>query len=194
MAKLAETVGEGVSDIFTGEIPTVTISLGDTGNYVLLLQKLLNYISVFYPTVPSVTEDGIFGQGTRDSVRQFQKTFGLSESGSVTPFVWDVLFRVYLNIITSVTPSLPNQGFPGNDLKRGDTGENVRLMQTYLNIISARYPSIPPVSEDGIFGGDTERAVLEFQKAVRLNPTGVIDVSTWERIVELYNFEEEQNS
>ena len=62
-------------------------------------------------------------------------------------------------------------------------------MQTYLNAISARYPNIPPVSEDGIFGGDTEDAVLAFQRAVRLNPTGVIDVSTWERIVELYNFD-----
>ena len=69
-------------------------------------------------------------------------------------------------------------------------GENVKLMQTYLNAISVRYPSIPPVTPDGIFGGDTENAVLEFQKAVRLNPTGVIDVSTWERIVELYNFEQ----
>lgn len=190
VAKLAETVGEGVSDIFSGEIPNVTIILGDNGNYVLLLQKLINYISIFYPSVPSVTEDSVFGQKTRDAVIQFQKTFGIPQTGTVTPTVWDALYRVYVNIINSVTPSLPNQGFPGRDLRRGDTGENVRLMQTYLNVISRRYPSIPPVSEDGIFGGETQEAVLEFQRAVRLNPTGVIDVSTWERIVELYNFEE----
>lgn len=190
VAKLAETVGEGVSDIFSGEIPTTTISLGDTGNEVLLLQKLLNYISVFYPSVPSVSEDSVFGQLTRDSVLQFQRTFGISQTGIVTPKVWDALFKVYLNIINSVTPSLPNQGFPGTDLKRGDSGENVRLMQTYLNSISKRYPSITPVTADGIFGGETEEAVIEFQRAVRLNPTGIIDVSTWERIVELYNFEQ----
>lgn len=192
VAKLAETIGEGVSDIFSEEIPDITITTGDTGNYVLLLQSLLDYISIFYPSVPSVTKDGIYGRATEDSVLSFQKTFGLTESGTVTPLVWNALYRVYLNIINSITPSLPNQGFPGEDLRRGDTGENVKLMQTYLNVIARRYPTIPPVTEDGVFGGDTENAVLEFQRAVRLNPTGVIDVSTWERIVELYNFEESQ--
>ena len=190
VAKLAETIGEGVSDIFSEEIPSITISVGDTGNYVLLLQSLLDYISIFYPSIPAVAKDSIFGRATEDSVRQFQSTFGLSETGTVTPLVWNALYQVYLNIINSVTPSLPNQGFPGRDLRRGDMGENVKLIQTYLNTISRRYNTIPPVTADGIFGGDTERAVLEFQRAVRLNPTGVIDVSTWERIVELYNFEQ----
>lgn len=190
VAKLAETVGEGVSDIFSEDIPNITISLGDTGNYVLLLQSLIDYISIFYPSVPSVSKDGIFGRSTEDSVKQFQKTFGLTETGTVTPLIWNAMYQVYLNIINSITPSLPNQGFPGTDLRRGDSGENVKLMQTYLNTISRRYNTIQPVTIDGIFGGDTENAVLEFQRAVRLNPTGVIDVSTWERIVELYNFEQ----
>ena len=192
VAKLSETIGEGVSDIFSEDIPDVTISVGDTGNYVLLLQSLLDYISIFYPTIPAITKDGIYGRNTEDAVRQFQRTFGLTETGTVTPLIWNALYQVYLNIINSITPSLPNQGFPGRDLRRGDSGENVKLMQTYLNAIARRYTTIPVVTVDGIFGGDTENAVLAFQRAVRLNPTGVIDVSTWERIVELYNFEQNQ--
>lgn len=190
VAKLAETIGEGVSDIFSEEIPNITTSLGDTGNYVLLLQSLIDYISIFYPSVPAVEKDGIFGRATEDAVKQFQSAFGLSVTGIVTPIVWNALYQVYLNIINSVTPSLPNQGFPGRDLRRGDSGESVKLMQTYLNAIAARFPGIRPVSVDGIFGGDTENAVIDFQRSVRLNPTGVIDVSTWERIIELYNFEQ----
>ena len=107
----------------------------------------------------------------------------------VTPTVWDALYKVYIDIINSVTPSLPNQGYPGYDLRRGDSNEAVRLMQTYLNSISRdRYPNIPTVNEDGVFGGETERAVIAFQQSTGLNPTGVIDVTTWERISELYNF------
>ena len=189
VSKLSETIGEGVSDIFSEEIPNVTISVGDSGNYVLLLQSLIDYISLFYPSVPAVTKDSLFGRNTEDSVKQFQKTFGLTESGVVTPLVWNALYQVYLNIIKSITPSLPNQGFTG-DLKRGDSGESVRLLQTYLNTVARRYPGISPVSEDGFYGSDTENSVLEFQRALRLNPTGVTDVSTWERLVELYNFEE----
>lgn len=187
--KLAEVIGEGESDVFGEQVPTVTVSVGDTGDYVLLLQKLLNYISVFYPTVPSVGEDSIFGERTADSVRSFQRTFGMSITGVVTPMVWDALYRVYIDIINSVTPSLPNQGYPGYELRRGSSSEAVRLMQTYLNAISRdRYPNIPTVTEDGVFGGNTENAVLAFQRNVGLNPTGVIDVTTWERIAELYNF------
>ena len=125
VAKLAETVGEGVSDIFSAEIPNVTLSLGDTGNYVLLLQSLLDYINIFYPSVPSVAKDGVFGSATDDAVRQFQRTFSLLQTGVVNETVWNVLYRVYLDIINSVTPSLPNQGFPGRDIRRGDSGENV---------------------------------------------------------------------
>ena len=187
--KLAEVIGEGESDVFSEDVPDVTISLGDTGDYVLLLQKLLNYISVFYPSIPSVTEDSVFGQLTQNSVREFQRTFGINITGVVTPAVWDALYRVYIDIINSVTPTLANQGYPGYDLRRGDRNEAVRLMQTYLNAISRqRYPSIPILSEDGVFGESTENAVLTFQRSVGLNPTGVIDVTTWERIAELYNF------
>ena len=187
--KLAEVIGEGESDVFSENVPGVTISVGASGDYVLLLQKLLNYIYVFYPTVKSVSEDSIFGQLTADSVRAFQNTFGLDATGVVTPTVWDALYKVYIDIINSVTPSLPNQGYPGYDLRRGDSNEAVRLMQTYLNSISRdRYPNIPTVNEDGVFGGETERAVIAFQQSTGLNPTGVIDVTTWERISELYNF------
>ncbi len=189
VTRLAETLGEGISEISPEEVPNVTIRLGDTGEYVLLLQRLINYISIFYTSVPSVIEDSAFGSATQAAVTQFQRTFGINQSGIVTPAVWDVFYRVYIDIINSVTPSLPNQGFPG-DLRRGDRGENVRLIQSYLNVVSKRYPSIPTLSEDGFFGQTTETAVLNFQRDVGLPQTGVIDVSTWERIVELYNFEE----
>ncbi len=189
VAKLAELTGEGVSDIFSGEIPNVTLSFGDSNDFVILLQAILNYIGVFYPSIPPVTPDGIFGTSTKNAVNAFEQTFGLEVTGTVTPAVWRALYEVYTDIIFTVTPSLPNQGYPGYDLKRGDTGEKVRLMQKYLNAASKKYPSIPAVSQDGVFGADTERAVLAFQKATGLNETGIINVSTWERIAEIYNFQ-----
>ncbi len=188
VTKLSEVIAEGESDIFSENVPTITIGVGDTGNYVLLLQKLLNYVSIFYPSVQSVNEDSIYGLMTENSVKEFQKTFGVNQSGIVTPSLWQTIYKVYIDIITSVTPSLPNQGFPGRNLSRGSMGDAVRLMQTYLNVITQRYPEIPIISEDGMYGNDTEQSVASFQKAVGLPSTGIIDVSTWERISELYNF------
>ncbi len=186
--KLAEVTGEGETDIFSGRVPTSTISRGDSGDEVLLLQRIINYLAIFYPSIPSVAEDSVFGQRTEDAIRQFQATFGLEQTGVVTPQIWEYLYDVNIYILRTITPILPRQGYPGQPLRRGDENQDVRLMQEYLSVISTRYPSVPQIEPDGIFGGDTELAVLRFQEATGLNSTGVIDVSTWDRIVEVYNF------
>lgn len=186
--KLAEVTGEGETDIFSGRVPTSTISRGDSGDEVLLLQRIINYLAIFYPTIPSVAEDSVFGQRTEDAIRQFQATFGLEQTGVVTPQIWEYLYDVNIYILRTITPILPRQGYPGQPLRRGDENQDVRLIQEYLSVISTRYPSVPQIEPDGIFGGDTELAVLRFQEATGLNSTGVIDVSTWDRIVEVYNF------
>lgn len=186
--KLAEVTGEGETDIFSGRVPTSTISRGDSGDEVLLLQRIINYLAIFYPSIPSVAEDSVFGQRTEDAIRQFQATFGLEQTGVVTPQIWEYLYDVNIYILRTITPILPRQGYPGQPLRRGDENQDVRLIQEYLSVISTRYPSVPQIEPDGIFGGDTELAVLRFQEATGLNSTGVIDVSTWDRIVEVYNF------
>ncbi len=186
--KLAEVTGEGETNIFSGIVPTSTIRRGDQGNEVLLLQRILNYLAIFYPTISSVNEDSLFGQQTEESVRQFQQTFGLEQTGVVDSQLWQYLYDVNIYILRTITPSLSSQGYPGEPLRRGDENQNVRLMQEYLSVISTRYPTIPSVEPDGIFGGNTELAVQRFQQTTGLPATGVIDVTTWERIVEVYNF------
>ncbi len=192
--KLAEVLGEGIPTIFENVIPEVTISIGEQGDYALLLQLLLNYISYFYPTVEGVVRDGIFGQDTLNSLLSFQRTFGLAETGVVNPNVWTALYMVYRYILRLIRDTEANQQYPGTELSRGDTGESVRLIQTYLAAISERYPSVPSLTPDGVFGGETERAVLSFQRAFGIPVTGRINAATWERIVEVYNFSQRQDT
>lgn len=65
-------------------------------------------------------------------------------------------------------------------------------MQEYLNRIAKAYPVIQPVDTDGVFGPATENAVKAFQRRFFLKPTGIIDAQTWEQIVAIYNFLENQ--
>lgn len=185
---VSEIGGEGIPEAFTGEIPDFTLNQGEQGFYVLLLQLLLNYISVFYPSVPRVSRDSIFGAQTANSLRAFQKAFGLEQTGVVTPDVWQALFNTVFDIIKETIEYLPDSGYPGTPLKLGDRNEAVRLMQTYLNALSARYPNISPITADGVFGPATQREVLALQRDNALPQTGEIDAATWERIVELYKF------
>ncbi len=191
--RLSELVGEGISDVFSGTVPDVTITVGERGDYALLLQLLLNYISYFYPTVQGVARDGIFGNATLQSLNSFQRTFSLAQTNTVTPALWSALFQVYLYILRTTANLLPEQTYPG-PLSIGSENEAVRLLQTYLSVISTRYPDITAPNVDGVFGPATQRAVTAFQRVFGLSPTGTVDAATWERLIETYNFTISQQS
>ena len=186
--KLAELGGAGETGTLPETPPTVILKRGDTGRDVARLQFLLAYIGLFYDGIPSPALDGIFGSGTEQALIRFQAQFGLPETGETDAAVWQKLYEVYENILVTVTPELGEQSFPGNALRRGSRGEDVRLMQEYLTRISEAYSEIPALTPDGIYGAATEEAVRAFQRRFYLPVTGVIDIRTWEQIVAVYNF------
>ena len=59
-------------------------------------------------------------------------------------------------------------------------------LQTMLRLIAQTDNTIPLVNPDGIFGPETERAVLAFQSNVGLPPTGTVDFATWTAITNAY--------
>lgn len=119
---------------------------------------------------------------------------GLSQWGSVdlaraglTPF--EILRQYYgdIGIVENAPVADIDESYPGVPLKLGDSGNDVKIIQTQLNRISRNYPAIPKISqENGIFGLDTENAVREFQQIFGLNVSGQVDKSTWYRIKQYY--------
>lgn len=80
--------------------------------------------------------------------------------------------------------ALDNDGFPADTgwhptLRRGDKGEDVKLMQTLL--ARAGY-SLGPCGVDGDFGRDTEKAVRLFQSDHKLSVDGVCGPMTWDAL------------
>ena len=115
-------------------------------------------------------------------------TVDLARSG-LTPF--EILQRYYGNNI-GIVENAPiadiEESFPGVPLRVGDSGSNVKIIQTELNRISQNYPAIPKISEEnGIFGIDTRDAVLNFQEIFGLSPSGEVDKATWYRIKQYYS-------
>lgn len=51
-----------------------------------------------YPNIPDVSATGYFGPITRNAVIEFQKQFGLPQTGSVGPGVWDAISDVYSDL------------------------------------------------------------------------------------------------
>lgn len=68
-------------------------------------------------------------------------------------------------------------------LRRGDTGSDVRVAQTALMRAGYDVGRI-----DGVFGAQTERAVIQFQRALGLTQDGIIGPDTW-RYLEPFSLE-----
>lgn len=69
------------------------------------------------------------------------------------------------------------QNYP--TLRSGDRGNKVRLLQYLLNEYSFN------LSTDGIFGGNTLRAVQEFQRDNNLTQDGIVGRNTWTALLNL---------
>jgi len=108
VARLAELDGEG-STLGIGTIPpNVTLRQGSTGQNVITLQYILDYIAEFYPVIAPPVIDGVFGSGTTRAVMDFQRMMGLAQDGVVGPATWNALYDTYWGIRNNVRPPVVN--------------------------------------------------------------------------------------
>ena len=119
---------------------------------------------------------------------------GLSQWGTVTlakegltPY--EILTRYYgddINIVTDAPVASLPESFTG-ELRLGDAGNEVEILQEQLNRIAQNYPAIPRIpSPGGYFDISTDKAVRAFQEIFNLEPTGVVDKATWYSIKRYY--------
>ena len=78
--------------------PGAALHSGSRGNSVRTIQQQLNVISDAYPRIPKVAEDGVFGQGTEDAVKEFQRIFDLTPDGVVGFNTWYKISAIYVAV------------------------------------------------------------------------------------------------
>lgn len=184
--KLAELGSIGrIEDLYSGQYPGTPLRQGDRGVEVQLLQFYLSSISVFYPQIPNVTIDGIFGQNLLKAVLNFQQNFGLIDDGIVGRSTWEKIYAVYETLSDKIVPEENIPAYPGRTFQQGSSGEEVLRIQRALNTISTQYPGIPMLVEDGFFGSATTTAVRAFQRQFSLTVDGIVGQLTWNKIFEI---------
>lgn len=184
------------TDIITGQLssyPGSVLKQGSRGLNVQTIQTYLNRIRKNYPAIPVITdESGVFGNSTTAAVKKFQSVFKLTSDGIVGKSTWYKISSLY----TAITrlAELDSEGEtlgigtvpPDSVLRQGSRGQDVILLQYLLDVISEYYPSIPSITQDGIFGAMTASAVTAFQRLMRLNPDGIAGPLTWKSLYEVY--------
>ena len=160
---VAESVTQGVCE-FLG-VPYVALELnnfplirqGDRGNFVRILQYLLNEYGY------DLSVDGIYGGNTYQAVINFQRNNNLVTDGLVGSNTWNAL----LNLNPSATL-----------LRNGSRNSSALFLQKLL--LSYLYPI---TDLDGIFGPETERAVRAFQSENALSVDGIVGQNTWNSLL-----------
>ena len=110
VTRLAELDSEG-TNLGIGTVPPSSVlRQGSRGADVITLQYLLDVISEFYPGIPEVSQDGIFGEKTRQAVIAFQQTKGLTADGIVGAATWRALYDAYRGIEDNVPQPGPGTG------------------------------------------------------------------------------------
>lgn len=170
------------------------LRLGSSNREVQKIQLSLNRIAKDYPLIPKIPEpDGFFGIATEDAVKAFQRIFNLAEDGIVGKATWyriQYIFTAVTRLANLNSEGLTIEGLPrqlSNLLREGDSGGLVRSLQYYLSTVAFYNNAVPRVEIDGYFGPATRSSVVGFQKEYGLSPTGVANLETWEKLVDVYS-------
>jgi len=75
--------------------PGYSLTLWSSGAPVRTIQGQLNAIANVYSAIPRLRVDGIYGPATQASVREFQKIFGLPQTGVVDFKTWYEISHIY---------------------------------------------------------------------------------------------------
>ena len=168
--------------------PGSPLRRGNTGTNVRILQKQLSRIAKDYPSFGKPAVTGTFDEATENSVKKFQKQFGLTADGIVGKATWYKISYVYVSVkdlaeLTSEGETAEGiqsaGGWPGTVLRRGSTGSSVEQVQFWLSDLAQFDSSLVRVSVDGSYGAATERAVRAFQQKQNLTADGVVGQTTW---------------
>ena len=151
------------------------------------LQRYLRTISFYDSSIPRVPIDGIYDTETEKAVRAFQSTRGLSETGKVDKKTWDMIFKEFSDILKANDRSSSLNLFPENppnyEAAIGEVSSFVAIIQLILRELSIIYDNFPDIEISGSFDPTTESAIKEFQRLSDLEPTGRVDLVTWNRLV-----------
>ncbi len=89
MTSEGETASGTLSD---GSWGGTTLRQGSTGSAVEQVQFWLNTLAQYDSAIPSVTVDGVYGTGTANAVRVFQRRYGLTVDGVAGQNTWNELY------------------------------------------------------------------------------------------------------
>lgn len=139
----------------------INLGMQSTGDMVVSIQKALKELGYY-----EWDADGVFGEGTRKAVENYQRANGVNPTGIADA---STLIRLLEGQSMAYGEYIASQC-----VGKGDSGANVKLIQGRLRELGYFYGD-----PTGNFGELTQRGVMRFQESNELSVTGRVDADTY---------------
>ena len=186
--KLSDLYSEGLTQDEVTFLYTDKVEYGDTGIEVQYIHYFLDAIAFLDNDIPRLPTNSIYNNNTITMVKAFQEKYGLPVTGVFTYTDFNVLRRVYDDILESFPSKYKeyvSDLYPDYFLVKGMTNDDVKRFQKYLLAICRFDKSIPGVRVNGIFDDLTEKSVKKIQSDYDFDINGVVGPLLWRKVVEL---------
>ncbi len=164
-------------------------NLNEEEKAILQIQRILRSISFLENQVAPIRLSGVYDDETRQGVKNFQKKYGLKETGTVDSSTWLLLQSVMkaqneAEALARAVYILPRQSeytiYPG-------LRDNViYVIQHMLEVIGQEYDELGEIAFSGTYDQNTQNAIKAFQRVSLLDDTGIIDPTTFNRLADEY--------
>ena len=152
------------------------------------IQRMLREISFFDESIERVIPDGIYGEQTKSSVKSFQRSNNLYETGEVDNDTWDKIIEVYDNVQRenkrNVLVQIIDDG--AVPINVGDGSSSLYVIQAMILALSEQFENLNPIEVTGIFDAGTQSAVERIQLISGITPNATIDREVLNTLSELY--------
>ncbi|NET44126.1 peptidoglycan-binding protein [Okeania sp. SIO2B3] len=154
------------SDAILSPNSAVYLRRGDRAATVSAVQRKLRELGYF-----SANLTGFYGPITERAVRQFQQDKGIAATGQIEPTTWSLLFAGKRS--NKINSSLLNSST--KVLSFGQVSPQIAIIQRRLAELGFYRSPI-----NSIYDQNTRTAVIRFQNAHRITPTGQVGITTRE--------------
>ena len=154
------------------------------------IEDYLLLIRTYDKRIPIFTTDGTYNNSTRAAVTALQNILSITPSGIVDYDTWLGLTNWYWQLLEEHENTLfiENQAF---DLKLGDSGHPVVVLQSQLGEFSKIYPNVIRPAVTGQFGLSTAEAVRALQRSYGTYADGIVTSAFWNRMQRDYRTKKE---
>ena len=145
------------------------------------IQRYLLRVAYSNDRIPKITVSGDYSPATRAAVSAFQEVSALPVTGEVDFATWQSLYSAFLLARAKEEKSvfLEEEWF---DMRLGDTGHGVVVLQSRLGEFSRIYPTVISPSVTGQYGLATAEAVRAIQRSYGEYADGIVTLPLWNRM------------